>query len=167
MATRNLMTVLFGMLAVSAWALCSVPRADAATLNFKFFTHVTQTEAHPVGDVEGHNVVLNVREGAAIFTSGELAWVRAINSVDGVKGTTTFDQYFIISFQDGSTLTARTKGSGTPTSSKWAGDIINGTGRFQGIKGTAAAEIKFVPPKDERGLKALGEGIFNYTLPSK
>ena len=51
---------------------------------------------------------------------------------------------------------------------KWAGEITNGKGRFQGIKGTAAAEIKFIPSeKDELGPKALGEAIFNYTLPSK
>jgi hypothetical protein len=99
--------------------------------------------------------------------------MKAINSFEGVKGVTAFDQYYTVTFQDGSKITARTKGTqqaapaGAAPSSKWAGEIINGTGRFQGIKGTAAAEIKFLPPKDELGLTAFGEATFNYTLPSK
>ena len=167
MATKKSMWVLFGILVISAWVLGSTIQAGAETMNFKFFSRIIRNEVFPVGDTEGHNVSINVREGVVIFASGELAWMKAINSVDGVKGVNTYDQYYTVTFQDGSTFIAHTKGKGTPTSSKWAGEIINGTGRFQGIKGTAAAEIKFLPPKDEFGLKALGEGTFNYTLPSK
>jgi hypothetical protein len=171
MATKKSMWVLFGVLVISAWLLGSVTQAVAETLNFKFFSHVTRNEVFPVGDTEGHYVGLNVREGAVIFASGELAWMKAINSIDGVKGAgSTFDQYYTVTFQDGSKITCHTKGSSVGTSGKWAGEIINGTGRFQGIKGTAAAAgIKFLPPeKDELlGGKALGEGTFNYTLPSK
>ncbi len=167
MATKRSMWVLFGIIVISPWFLGSVIQAGAETMNFKFFSHVTRNEAFPVGDIEGHNVSINVREGAVIFASGELAWMKAINSQDAVKGATTFDQYYTVTFQDGSKITAHTKGKGAAGKAKWEGEIINGTGRFQGIKGTAAAEIKFVPPKDELGLKALGEATFNYTVPSK
>jgi hypothetical protein len=167
MAIKKSVWVLFGILVISAWIVGSAIQAGTETLNFKFFSRITRNEVFPVGDTEGHNVSINVREGAVIFASGELAWMRAINSLDGVKGVSTYDQYYTVTFQDDSTFIAHTKGKGTPTSSKWEGEIINGTGRFQGIKGTAAAEIKFVPPKDEFGLKALGEGTFNYTLPPK
>jgi len=51
---------------------------------------------------------------------------------------------------------------------KWAGDIIHGTGRFQGIKGTVTTSSKRLPPeKGELMGKTIGEGTLNYTLPSK
>ena len=168
MVTKKALWVLFGILVISVWVLGYVTHAGAETMNFKFLSLVTRNEVLPVGDTEGHNVGINVREGGVIFDSGELAWMRAINSFDGVKGIITFDQYYTVIFQDGSKITARTKGSGTPTTSKWTGEIINGTGRFQGIKGTASAEIKFRPrEKDELGGKAFGEGTLNYALPAK
>ena len=174
MVTKKSIWVLLGILVISAWVLGSAIQVGAETLNFKFFSHVTRSERFPVGDTEEHYVVTEVREGAVIFASGELAWMKAINSVDRVKGASTFDQYYTVTFQDGSTIICHTKGTNTgapisPTA-KWAGEIIKGTGRFQGIKGTVAAEIKFLPPeKDEvgRGGKALGEATFDYTLPSK
>jgi hypothetical protein len=166
MTTKKSMWVI-GILVISAWVLGSAIQAGAETMNFKFISHSTRSEVFPVGDTEGHNVVVNVREGAVIFASGELAWMKAINSMEGGKGVYTFDQYYTVFFQDESKITAHTKGKNEGTSSKWAGEIVNGTGRFQGIKGTAVAEIKFLPPKDELGLKAFGEGTFNYTLPSK
>ena len=177
MATKKAIWILCGILVISAWVLGSVIQAGAESLNFKFFSHVTRSEVFPVGDIEGHNVSIQVREGAVIFASGELAWMKAINSQDMVRGAGgTFDQYYTVTFQDGSTITSHNKGTatGTPSTanatSKWAGEIIKGTGRFQGINGTVAAGIKFLPPeKDEvgRGGKALGEATFDYTLPSK
>ncbi len=175
MATKKSMWVLFaGILLTSAWVLGSAIQAGAETLNFKFFSHVTRNEVFPVGDIEGHTVGINVREGAVIFASGELAWMKAINSQDVVKGATTTDQYYTVTFQDGSTITAHTRIKSEVTSpgkggaGKAGGEIVNGTGRFKGIKGTYAAEIKFIPrEKDELGPKALGDATFNYTLPSK
>ena len=176
MATKRPVWVFFGVLVISVWVLGATIRAGAETLNFKFFSHVTRSEVFPVGDFEGHDVGINVREGAVILASGELAWMRAINSSDTVRGATTItttDQYYTVTFQDGSTITAHTRVRSETTpgkggTGKWAGEITNGTGRFKGIKGTAAAEIKFIPrAKDELGPKALGEATFNYTLPSK
>jgi hypothetical protein len=172
MTTKKLIWVFFGIGVISVWILGSAIQAGAETMNFKFFNHVTRNEVFPVGDTEGHNVSIIVREGAVIFVSGELAWMKATNSQDMVKGAITFDQYYTVTFQDGSKITCHNKGTGEATAAgaraKWAGEIINGTGRFQGIKGTAAAEIKFFPrEKDELGGKALGEVTFNYTLPSK
>lgn len=174
MITKKSMMVLFGVLVISSLVLGSASQVVAETLNFKFFSHVTRSEVFPVGDVEGHTFGIQVREGAVILASGELAWMRAVNSQDSVRGTTiitTTDQYYTVTFQDGSTITAhnRVRVETTPGkggTGKWAGEITNGKGRFQGIKGTAAAEIKFIPSeKDELGPKALGEATFNYTLP--
>ncbi len=176
MAKRKSVWVLLGILVISAWILGSAIQAGAETLNFKFFSHAERLEAFPVGDIEGHTVAIEIREGVVIFASGELAWMRAINSLDRAQGVNTFDQYYTITFLDGSKIFCHNKGRSERTAAsgagKWAGEIINGTGRFQGIKGTASAQIKFLPPdKDEAargwGGKALAEGTFDYTLPTK
>ncbi len=172
MAIRKSVWVLMGILVTSFWILGVAIQAGAETMHFKFFNHVTRDEVFPVGDTEGHNVSIIVREGAVIFANGELAWMKAVNSQDMVKGAATFDQYYTVTFQDGSKIICHNKGTGEATpagwGAKWAGEIINGTGRFLGIKGTAAGEVKFFPrEKDESGGKALGQATLNYTMPSK
>ena len=151
-----------------------VPQATAETLNFKGFNHVTKMEMVPIADVEGHSVGLAVREGVTILENGELAWVKAVNMGDLIKGAGTFDIYATFTFQDGSTLIVRTKGTmeatpaGVSSAAKWTGEIIHGTGRFQGIKGTQTSSGKLLPPEKGEPLgKALVEGTFVYTLPSK
>ncbi len=58
--------------------------------------------------------------------------------------------------------------AGLQTGSKMSGEIIHGTGRFQGIKGTVSSTSKILPPeKGEPSGKAVGEGALVYTLPSK
>ena len=119
-----------------------VPQATAETLNFKFFNHVTRAEAVPIPDAEGHLVRLTQREGVFIFENGELAWVKAVLYNDLIKMAGFIEQYYTITFQDGSTITIHSKGrveatpAGVQTAGKQTGEIIHGTGRFQGIKGT-------------------------------
>jgi len=154
--------------------LGSVPKATAETLNYRSFNHVTKLEAAPIPDAEGHLVRLQVREGVQIFENGELAWLKAVLSGDLIKGAGTFVIYTTCTFQDGSTITTHSKGKveATPvavqTAAKWTGEIIHGTGRFQGIKGTVTSSSKLLPPeKGEQAGKALTEGTMVYTLPSK
>ena len=48
------------------------------------------------------------------------------------------------------------------------GEIIKGTGRFEGARGTRTVKAKYLPvEKDELGPKGYGEGTITYTLPSK
>jgi hypothetical protein len=84
------------------------------------------------------------------------------------------DKYTIITFGDGSRITTRLRGttgvvSGqTASSAALTGEIIKGTGRFDGIKGTATSSLKILPPeKGELGGKRIGEGTITYTLPFK
>ncbi len=154
--------------------LGSVPQATAETLNFKFFIHVTKQEMVPIADVEGHVIGITVREGVAVFENGELAWFKVSLIRDLIKGAGTFDKYVTCTFLDGSAFTAHMKGTveaspqGVPLAAKAAGDIIHGTGRFQGIKGTGTISAKVLPPeKGELAGKSLGEATLVYTLPSK
>jgi hypothetical protein len=166
--------VLTSIFVVGIWLLGSVPQAKAETLNFRNFNHVVKAEAVPIPDVEGHLVRLTQREGVFIFENGELAWAKYVLFVDLVKGAGPFSTYTMINFQDGSTITTSTKGmieatpAGLQTGSKVSGDIIHGTGRFQGIKGTMSVTSKVLPPeKGEPSGKSIGEGSLVYTLPSK
>ena len=172
--TKNSSWLIVGLFVISIGILCSMPQAMAETLSYKFFLPVTQRQVIPIGDVEGHGVGFLVREGAVFLENGEMAWGKAVVLFDMVKGVGPFDQYSTLTFQDGSTIITRTKGtteatsSGVSTAAKWTGEIIKGTGRFEGIHGTGTSTAKMLPPgKDELGGKTLGEGTLTYTLPKK
>jgi len=158
------------------WLLGSVPQATAETLGYKTLNHVTKMEVVPVPDVEGHAVAVAAREGVTVFQNGEWAWHKVAAILDLIKGAGTVDQYITYIFLDGSTVTTHVKGTiigpppaGVPPSAaKLTGDIIHGTGRFQGIKGTHTISAKQLPlEKGELGPKALTEGTLVYTLPGK
>jgi len=144
--------------------LGSVPSAAAETLKFKSFNHVTKAEMVPIADVEGHIISLTVREGATVFENGEWAWHRLVAVNDMIKEAGTVNQYNTYTFLDGSTISTHVMGTAaTPTR-----DIVNGTGRFQGIKGTQTVSGKPLPPqKGELGPKMFVEGTLDYTLPGK
>ena len=162
------------ILVIGICLLGSVPQATAETMNFKAFNHVTKQEMVPVADVEGHVVGVSVREGVAVFENGELGWHTVTQSLNFIKGAGTLDSYFVCTFLDGSTFISHAKGmvEATPQGVGWAakgtGDIIGGTGRFQGIKGTMTVSAKLFPPeKGELGPKGLSEQTLIYTLPGK
>ncbi len=59
------------------------------------------------------------------------------------------------------TITAGASGESTS-------EIIKGTGRFEGIRGSVSAKTKNLPAeKGEAGPKQYGEGTITYTLPTK
>ena len=150
-------------------------QATAGTLNFKSFNHVTKHEVVPIADAVGHVIGVSVREGAAIFENGELAWMKATLLIDVIKGAGTLESYTTYTFLDGSTVTTHNKGTiqatpqGASLEAKISGDVIHGTGRFQGIKGTITTATKMLPPeKGELGPKAVAEkNTLVYTLPGK
>jgi hypothetical protein len=78
-----------------------------------------------------------------------------------------------MTFADGSTIMVKAQttvevtaaGARTATTTR---EIIKGTGRFEGIKGTGTSAVKYLPlEKGELGPKGIGEGTLTYTLPSK
>jgi len=153
------------------WLPGSVPQAAAENLNLKMFSHVTKMEMASIADAEGHTITLTLRKGVTVFENGEWAWVKATLIRDLVKGTGTADNYTTWTFLDGSTVIVRTKSKieGTPQGvAKFTGDIIHGTGRFQGVKGTGAWAARLLTPdKGEPEGKTFVEGTLVYTLPNK
>jgi len=162
------------MVMIGIWVLGFAPQARAETVNFKQFTHVTKQDMVPVADVEGHAIGVNVREGAQVSDKGEWAWVKACLVVDSIKGAGKLEAYTTITFMDGSTYTIHTRGAleatpqGVTSAAKITGDLVSGTGRFQGIKGTVTMSTKLLTPeKGELGGKAFNEGTLTYTLPGR
>ena len=85
-----------------------------------------------------------------------------------------FISYSTLTFQDGSTIITHNKGiskehsASGPPEIKITAEIIKGTGRFEGIKGTVSTWNKAMPlEKGELGEKILGETTLTYTLPKK
>jgi hypothetical protein len=138
------------------------------TRKAKFFNHVTKMEGLPIPDAEGHFVGMVVREGVNIYDDGELGWQKSVITFDATKGGVSFSQYTTVTFQDESTTTSYTKGTQSGPAFQFTGEIIHGTGRFQGIKGTVTATGKMLPvQKGEIGPKAVGEFTLTFTLPPK
>lgn len=177
MATKKSWWILFGIIVTAAWVLGATFQAGAETLNYKLYTYVTKYERVPIGDVEGHAVSMTVRNSFFVLESGEVATAFSVSTGDTTKGTGPFSQYTTITFPDGSIITTKTQGTvegrpvysvGEYASGGWTGEILQGTGRFQGIKGTVTSKSKFLPiEKGELGPKGIGEGTLTFTLPSK
>jgi hypothetical protein len=164
MATKKFMWVLLSFF-IATWLLGSVSQTMAETWKFKFFNHVTKVEGLPIPDAEGHFVGAIVREGVIIFENGELAWAKTVVNFDNVKGVASFYQYNTTTFQDRSTITGYTKGTSGTGPFQFTGEIIHGTGRFQGIKGTVTATANNLPPeKGEIVGKSFGEATMTFTL---
>ncbi len=89
------------------------------------------------------------------------------------KGAGSATVYETIKFPDGSTImlkgqSALSGTAGGTTSSEGTREIIKGTGRFEGIKGTGSSKNRFLrAEKREAGSKQYGEGTITYTLPPK
>ena len=168
MAARKSMWVLFGILVISAWVLGSANGVGAETLNYKFYSYVIKTEKFPIGDVEEHAVDLYVRGAFYVFENGEVATAYGVSTGDTIKGAGSFMQYLTLTFPDGSTIIRKDQATRTGEGISRTSEIIKGTGRFEGIKGTHTAKGKPLPVENwEAGPKVIGEGTYTYTLPSK
>jgi len=174
MATKKSMITLFGVLVISAFVLASVIQVGAETLKFKTYSYGTKVEQATVGDVEGHTVRFTIRRGFVIFENGEVATQISVSTSEQIKESASSLVYTTINFSDGSTIIYKTVQSTTWTapgasgSAKLTREIIKGTGRFEGIKGTGASTIKYFKIEEgEIGPKGVGDGSLTYTLPSK
>ena len=174
MAAKKSMWVLLSILVISAWVLESAIQVGAETLNYKTYTYVTKAESISVGDVDGHTMNLYIRRAFIVFENGEVATQISVSTTDTIKGSGPSLTYQTITFSDGSTIIikAQTAVTGTapgaPTAAQLTREIIKGTGRFEGIKGTGTSTVKYLPVEEgEAGAEGIGEGSITYTLPSK
>ncbi len=174
MGTKKLAWSLITLLVAWVWFVGFPMPANAETLKFKAYTYVTKAERTPIGDVDGHTLSLTTRKAFIVFENGEVAIQTSVGTTDAIKGSGSSLQYQTINFSDGSTIIIKTQTTvsgtapGSPKSAKLTREIIKGTGRFEGIKGTGTSTVKYFPLEEgEPGPKGIGEGTISYTLPPK
>jgi hypothetical protein len=169
MATKKSMCVLFGTLVISAWVLGSAIQARAETMKCRIATTTTKDESVPVSDEEGHSLHLLITEGLAFFENGEIAKVRSHNLSDSIPGKgPQVIGYTIYTFEDGSTIVQRFQRLMVDDkSAKATGELIKGTGRFAGIKGTVSGTSKSFHGSKGEATRNTSDMTFTYTLPTK
>ena len=174
MATKKSIRVLVGTLVIAAWILGCAIQAGAETMNYKSYVWMNKMETVPIDDVEGHVVILTQRGGFDVFENGEFATLKSVGINDLIKGSGSAMTYTTISFADGSTIMLKGQGTvkgttaGRVASSESTSEIIKGTGRFEGIKGSVSGKTRNLPAeKGEAGPKQYGEGTITYTVPNK
>lgn len=175
MGTRKeLVWVLLVIFATTALVVGPAIQAGADALKYKAYTYTIKEANLPVGDEEGHQLVSFERGGILVFDNGEVANYHMIGTGEQVKGGASIMFYETFFFADGSTIIGRVQGTigagvpGVPSTGGFKHDLVKGTGRFIGIKGTAAGQAKFLRlEKWQAGASSVGEGAFEYTLPSK
>ena len=165
----------FIILLIGVWLVGFATPASAETMRYKIYTYVVKSENVLIGDVEGHAVSLAIRRAILVFENGETGTNNLVITGDRIKQSGPILVYSTMTFPDGSTIVIKSQGTtgggtavGVPTTAEVTGEIIKGTGRFEGIKGTETKRFKYFPlEKGEDGPKGIGEGTMNYTLPSK
>lgn len=168
MAETRALRALIGICVVLAWVLGAALPGGAEELHYKFYTWVIKGETVPVGDVEGHTVGFSQRGAFYVFDNGEVATTKHVSTNDLIKGAGPFTQYVTVIFPEGSTITIKSQGTLGGGAGGWTSEILKGTGRFEGIKGTQSAKAKYLPVEPgEAGAKGYGEGTITYTLPPK
>jgi hypothetical protein len=158
--------IIVGMLLACMLSVALPSRAE--TLNYKFYTWVIKNESAPVADMEGHTVNFGMRGAFYVFDTGEVATIKHVYTGDLIKGAGPFMQYVTVNFPDGATITIKSQGTVGGAAGGWTSEILKGTGRFEGVKGTQSAKATYLPVEPgEAGSKGYGEGTITYTLPPK
>jgi hypothetical protein len=157
-----------GISVITAWLLGFVIEAQAETMKCRTAGVITKQEAVPVGD-EGHLLGLTIREGLAFFENGEIATYTAKSIWDATMGKVfKSNGYIFYKFEDGSTIvtTSDQRSIADPSgnfSSRITGEILEGTGRFEGIKGGISTIGKQFPDVKGEANKSSTDVIFTYT----
>jgi hypothetical protein len=175
MATKKSMWVLIGFFIIAAWLLGIVIEAQAETMKCKFTRVVTKEVTWPVSDEEGHILLMQISEGLAFFENGDIANFKTQAISDRRTGTGKGSQaisYVFFTFEDGSSIIATLEyrsiaDASGKISTKTTGQIINGTGRYKGIKGTYSSTGKALPPVKGEPDKYFADATLTYTLPPK
>jgi len=170
-------TVLGGMgiLLIAALILVPATPARAETVKFKYTTQITKMEYVPLLDVKGHIVYVYERRGVAIFEN-EVAAVTITGTGEFTKGEGSIMGYTQIIYEDGSTTLAKFTGTKVfapdgklRVYKEMKGEYVNGTGRFEGIKGNLSLSGREITSytKDETKQDNWIEVTATYTLPKK
>jgi hypothetical protein len=149
-----------------------VKNVEAETMNFKLVSMYDKVERVKVTEMKGVVIGVLDRKGLSIFDNGEIATTDCRGIFDTKKG---FQGYSSLSFEDGSTLILSWKGPTRQSRSEkyWEYgievDFVDGTGRFEGVKGSGSYKSKQPLWNDDYKAKGITLYEFSgtYDLPSK
>ena len=176
MGKRKMRVTFLGLtsiLVIALFLLGFITQAAGETLKGKSVVTNTKDARIPVNDEPGHMLAMQIFEGLALFENGEVArtTISAVTDIIPDKGGQSI-VYGIYTFGDGSTIVTRTQrlmsaDKGGTYSAKATGEIIKGTGRFQGIKGTISGSGTNYRPGEGEVMKVLTDTTWTYSLPGK
>jgi len=166
--------VLLGLFFITSGFLGSANGVSAEMLKMQISNVVTKSEQFPVGNLEGTGLSFMVRDGVFTLETGELGSFKAIVTSSGTAGKGgLFLGHAVFLFGDGSTIVGTLQpGTFWPDTEgkvaalqKASGELVIGSGRFKGIKGTLTMTGKLLKVvKGETLPKAYNEFILTYTL---
>jgi hypothetical protein len=173
MATKKSFFVLLGLFFITAGFLGFANGVCAETLKLQVTNIVTKVEAIPIEKNEGPVFLPMLRDGVFVSENGEVGSMKFIGTAYGVAGKGgSLLGYIVYMFGDGSTIVVTMHGTSWPDPEgklagiqKASGEIINGSGRFKGIKGSHTMNGKLLKlVKGEIASKIYNEFILIYTL---
>jgi hypothetical protein len=125
-----------GALILTLGILNSAPPTQAEDLKCKLISMMTKIEMNNIEDQKGHVVGIYERKGITIYDNGEVADESNHGWFDGNEGGGKWQGYCLQTFKDGSTMMMKYQGTDANdriVECTW--ELIQGTGRFEGIKG--------------------------------
>lgn len=173
MGTKKPFCIFVGLLVITIWILGFPAPGLSETVKCKSEMQMGQKIVEQV--TAGYFIGVNTRDGSANCDNGETAHLQAFATWDVfyesfVPKEGIAQGYVIFTFKDNSKIITRFKYRQTSDpkgEAEWiweaAPEIVKGTLRFEGIKGTLSLRAKQLPSDS----KTVGEWIINYTLPPK
>jgi len=175
MATKKSIWILIGMIVIMTWLFGSITHAGAQTYTLKCREtgHMPKVHVIEVGDVPGHIVLVGENAGVLSCDDGSIATTSTKWMTDMTKGSGKSQFYALFTYEDGSTTWTKGENTVTPDpygkTAGWKGtfEYIKGTGRFEGIQGSASFTGKRLVLLPGAGAQFYADFAITYTLPSK
>jgi hypothetical protein len=174
MTMRKLSFVLFVLSFFIVGLLGTANGVSAETLKFKLTNVVTKGESFPLENIEGSYIAWLVRDGAFVLENGEVGTMRGVFTAESTVGRGgSFSGFLMFVFGDGSTILGSLQSATywpdpekkVLAIQKASGELIKGSGRFKGIKGTQSMTGSLLKPlKGETFPKAYNEFVLTYTV---
>ena len=148
---------------------------NAETKKNRIYAYVTKSHVIPVGFVKAPANMIIERRGVAEFEDGEVATVLIRASGKMIPKGGQLEGFTLYTFEDGASYATKwkvqlVKKEGSLPTISGKGTIVNGTGRFKGIKGDSTSTGKFLTPySKEKGTfgDIIVDHVVNYTMPKK
>jgi hypothetical protein len=172
MERKKIILAVISIFLISIWLFPS--QAGAETWKYKIVMYFTRFEMAPIPALETQAYFLTEFRGLTFWENGEISFYSGAAIGESYKGKGPVENCITHTFTDGSTIVSKNKFINiSPPDGKTAlweeitGQIVKGTGRFEGIKGTISAKGKRLTPvspglKEMRG-DGVVEGVMTFT----